>query len=185
MPKRGRIEAFVENDDDYCNVSKRYRHEDTNFKNQVKCRSFESYRHLIKNSTKKFRSKHLITDTKNRQRLKEMCQKILRNKKYNGPHSKVYANHQIITSDLSRAVSESCQGLAKKRFLQLLQLGEFNVGGSGTRNTIVVSASEKILLHIEKSVRPRFHLWFKIEQKNSLDHHLTRNRSGLINHYQK
>ena len=115
MPKRNRSEAFVENDD-FCNPSKRssYRNPAIPFQ-KVKSQSFDSYRHLIENSTPKFRKKHVITETKNRKRLKEMCQKFLDNKKYNGTESKVHASHETIDSDLSRAVSDSCQSLAKKK----------------------------------------------------------------------
>ena len=100
---------------------------------------------------------------------------------------KILTNMWLFTLIFFRTVSNACHNkLAKQRLSSLLELGYFNVSGiEARRNTIVVSASEKILIHIERSISPRFDLWLRIERISSLDHRLARNRSGLIYHYQK
>ena len=183
MSKRSNTEASIENDNN-CNVIQRFRNPAVPIHDKKKCQSFESYDDLLKSSTKYFRSKHLITATKNRHRLKEMCQKILNDEKENSS-SKVHTRHETISSEFSRAVFDSCLGLAKKRLKSLLQSGKLYQGRSGKRNTIIVSNSEKILLHIEKSKRPSFHLKFRIDQKSSLSEHLVLDESGKICHYKK
>ena len=177
MPKRSRCDG-----DQYTNVSKRLRpHYAIPFQNTRRIESIQSYKSLIDASTERFRDKHLITAIQNRQRLKNMCVGLL------GKGKAWHAVYVTVYSDIFRTVSNACHNkLAKERFSSLLELGYFNVRGiQARRNTIVVSASEKILLHIEKSESPRFHLWFRIDRKSSLDHHLARNGSGLIYHYQK
>lgn len=184
MLKRGSGEASVENGE-YCNANKRFRQQAIPLHNQVKSQSFETYSDLITNSTKKFQGKHLITLTENRIQLKTKCLKLLNEKIENPTSSKACTIHTTANSELYKLISDSCQGLAKKRLKSLLQLGKFNKGGSGKRNTIVVSAGERILLHIEKSKRPAFHLKLKIEQKTSLSQHLVLDESGKIFHYKK
>ena len=166
--KRGRSDS-----DDYSNEPKRLR-TNPNIPLRGQC-SNRAYADLIKSSTKKFRSKHLITDGKNRQQLEKLCRSVLDQ------------SFSFTTNDpLCRPVNQSSQGVAKTRLNSLLKKGHFAAGKKvAKRNTIVVSASEKILLHIEKSNHPRFHLWVWIEQTNRLNYHLVRNNCGKVCHYRK
>ena len=134
-----------------------------------------TYDYLIHFSTPFFRSKHLIMDYARQQWLLDICYNYLRYGHY---------VHVSMDSDLLYAVGDACEELAHSRLISILEDGYFYAGTSAIRrNTIIVS--ETLLLHVEKSHLPGYDLYFEIERKKELKHHLGRDQYGNIDHFEK
>ena len=179
MSKRGTKRGRSDSDEHLYPKTKQVRfNQAIPFHGQRKNQSIQDYDDLIKSSTEKFRSKHLIKDKKNRDQLLKMCRDIL-NDELSDPYF-----HFTVNENFYDTVYNACQGLAKTRLISLLKDGSFDVGRKvACRNTMVVSTSEKILLHIERSNLKRYDLWLEVEQTSSLKRHLTRDQYGKICHY--
>lgn len=176
--KRGR--SYGEFDDDHFYPRKRY----VPLRNPVNDRVILDYQDLIESSTREFRSKHLILDFERRQRLLWICDDLL------GPHYEKYF-HTADYSELDQAVGYACKGLAGDRLVSIILDGYFTAGKFPAKtkfltNTLVVSARERMLVHIEKSNKPGYNLFIRIEQKRSSDsmsYHFSCDAKGNIDHF--
>ena len=143
-------------------------------------RKIVDYEHLIESSTGDFYSKHLIGDLDNRLRLLWLCDELL------GEKYERYL-HVPCCTELYDAVERACTGLAWTRFRSILNQGYFFAGREiADTNTLVVSARDRMLLHIQESSWPGYKLFVRIEQKNScesMSRHFSFDAAGKIDHY--
>ena len=162
-------------DEDSFHNAKKFRSDSGNYGTQTCSGLFKNYDHLIKLSTPRFQSKHLIPDYGLQQRLLQICSYII-DQKY-GPYI-----HAQKGSDLNYDISELLGDLAYERLLSIQETGYFYAGHSACRrNTIIVS--ENLLLHFEKSNWSNFDLFFEVEQTRRLSFHLGLNSCGEIDHF--
>ena len=123
-------------------------------------------------------------DFERRQRLLWICDDLL------GPHYEKYF-HTADYSELDQAVGYACKGLAGDRLVSIILDGYFTAGKFPAKtkfltNTLVVSARERMLVHIEKSNKPGYNLFIRIEQKRSSDsmsYHFSCDAKGNIDHF--
>lgn len=177
-----RASSYDEFDEDHFYPRKRY----VPLPSSATKRVILDYQDLIESSTSDFRSKHLILDFERRQRLLWLCDDLL------GPYCEKYF-HTTDYSELDQAVGDACRGLAWNRLVSIIIDGYFTAGGfpAGTKfltNTLIMSATyaHGMLVHIEKSNKPRYNLFIGIEQKKSCDsmsYHFSCDARGNIDHF--
>ena len=171
-----RARSYDEFDEDCFHPRKR----SVPIRNPATNRAILDYQDLIESSTSYFRSKHLILDFERRHRLLWICDDLL------GPYYEEFF-HVATHSELDRAVGRACKGLAWHRLTSISNHGFFTAGDFPAKtNTLIVSARERILIHIEKSNKPGYDLFIGIEQKKSCDgmsYHFRCDSEGKIDHF--
>ena len=165
----------------YLPGSKRYRTERfVPIRNPSTNSQILDYEDLIDSSTSDFQSKHLILDFQDRQRLLWLCDDLLGSK---------YEQflHVPFCTELYDALENACRGQAWRRLRSILNHGFFNAGEyPAETNTLIVSARERMLCHIERSNFPGYALFVRIVQKKTcegISYHLTCDGNGKIDHY--
>ena len=150
------------------------------FRNPVTKRVIFDYQDLIESSTSDFRSKHMILDFDRRQRLLWICDDLL------GPYYEDFF-HVETDSELDQVVSRACKGMAWDRLVSISNNGFFTAGDFPAKtNTLIVSFRERMLVHLEKSNKPGYDLFMRIEQKKTFDgmnYHFSCDSKGKIDHF--
>ena len=162
--------------DDHFYPRKRY----IPIRNPTTNRVIHDYEDLIESSTGYFRSKHMILDFERRMDLLWICDDLL------GSYYEKCI-HAASCTELVQAVDDACEGLALKRLNSIMKYGFFTAGDCPTdTNTLIVSARERMLVHIEKSNYPGYDLFIRIEQKKSCDsmsYHFSCDATGKFDHF--
>ena len=143
-------------------------------------KSSDSYEELKDNSTDPFRSRHLISEDFHRKRILNFSRKMLgKNRNYRGISLKVF-QYDPFLQDILRVSGKTAQ----ERFGHLLHWGFFPPSKRNTRNTIILSRKDGIVLHMARLKESMFDFNLIIEAKPSLMGHLGRQKkTGKINHY--
>ena len=142
--------------------------------------SSDSYEDLKDKSTSQFRSRHLISEDVHRKRILNFSRKLLgKNRSYRGTSFKVFQSHPFL-QDILHVSGKTAQ----ERFGHMLHWGFFPPSKRNTRNTIILSRKDGIVLHIARLKESMFDFNLIIEAKPSLMGHLGKQKkTGKINHY--
>ena len=134
------------------------------------------YEELKDKATIFFNERHLISENHDRKKILNFCRRLLGGRKCY--REKVYCRNSFLQGVLNASGEK-----AQLRYEEMLKNGFFGNSRRNTRNTIILSRKDGMVLHIARLRRSMFKFDLMIEIKPFLMEHLGRNKKKLINHY--
>ena len=137
-----------------------------------------TYGDLLRDSSDSFQDKHILLDNYSRKQLLMFSKRLLRG-------SKSYSEDIFFSNRFLHKLRCALGPLARARYKEMVTYGDFSTGlnRTCTTNSIILSKSEGIVLHLTKLSNSMFDFNLEIEVNPLLSWNLGRNYYGQINHY--